>query len=205
MNKRRLTPVILIIALIALTVTGCAWWDNLTQEIKGTLIGDSYNIEFYDNYGAKFLNIKGDQIDLEGNYATSYDYDGTTVHELSSVVTVTVDGNSLETTGSTVIFEGKGLKKLVDYSLNDIDSESKGGILQLTSVAKNVNEFKNMQGKSAVVIIQSQMGVPICAYEGDSVYWEIPGDLPKTTKLMIDGKPLYIHRANYVLVDKSLL
>ena len=49
------------------------------------------------------------------------------------------------------------------------------------------------------------MGVPICAYGGNSVYWEIPDDLPKTTKLMIDGKPLYIHRANYVMMDVGLL
>ena len=49
------------------------------------------------------------------------------------------------------------------------------------------------------------MGVPICAYGGNDVYWEIPEDLPKTTKLMIDGKPLYIHRANYVMLDTELL
>lgn len=30
-------------------------------------------------------------------------------------------------------------------------------------------------------------------------------DLPKTTKLMIDGKALYIHRANFQIIDKSLL
>ena len=37
------------------------------------------------------------------------------------------------------------------------------------------------------------------------VYWEVEDDLPKTTKLMIDGKPLYIHRANFQIIDKKLL
>lgn len=30
-------------------------------------------------------------------------------------------------------------------------------------------------------------------------------DLPKMTKLMIDGKALYIHRANFQIIDKELL
>ena len=45
----------------------------------------------------------------------------------------------------------------------------------------------------------------ICAYSGDSVYYEVCSDLPKTTKLSIDGKALYIHRANFQIIDTSLL
>jgi len=56
-----------------------------------------------------------------------------------------------------------------------------------------------------VVVIQSQLGDPICAYSGDEVYWKVCKDLPKTTKLMIDGKALYIHRANFQIIDKKLL
>lgn len=40
------------------------------------------------------------------------------------------------------------------------------------------------------MVVQSQLGVPIYAYSGDDVYWEVRNDLPKTTKLMIDGKAL---------------
>lgn len=53
--------------------------------------------------------------------------------------------------------------------------------------------------------IQSQLGDPICAYSGDSVYYEVCSTLPKTTKLSIDGKALYIHRANFQIIDTSLL
>jgi hypothetical protein len=45
------------------------------------------------------------------------------------------------------------------------------------------------------------LGQPIAAFSGDDVYW----DLPKMTKLMVDGKALYIHRANYQIIDKKLL
>ena len=55
------------------------------------------------------------------------------------------------------------------------------------------------------VRLQTILRSPIVAYSGEDVYWEIPDDLPKFTKLMIDGKALYIHRANFQIIDKSLL
>ena len=72
-------------------------------------------------------------------------------------------------------------------------------------IANIVNKYKNAFGKPTVVVIQSQLGDPICAYSGDKVYWEVCEDLPKTTKLMVDGKALYIHRANFQIIDKELL
>ena len=42
-------------------------------------------------------------------------------------------------------------------------------------------------------------------YGGDKVYYEIPDDLPKMTKLSIDGKALYIHRANYIIIDTDMI
>ncbi|MEO2631421.1 DUF5052 family protein [Blautia wexlerae] len=60
-------------------------------------------------------------------------------------------------------------------------------------------------GKSCIVVIKSRLGQPIAAFSGDDVYWEVPEDLPKMTKLMVDGKALYIHRANYQIIDKKLL
>jgi len=68
-----------------------------------------------------------------------------------------------------------------------------------------VRFYKNLHGKSRVVVIKSQLGIPICAFSGDSVYTEVCQDLPKTTKLSIDGKLLYIHRATFSIIDKDLL
>ena len=73
-------------------------------------------------------------------------------------------------------------------------------ILRILSIS-----IKNKFGKSRVVVIKSQLGQPITAYSGDKVYWTVPKKLPKMTKLMIDGKALYIHRANYQIIDTSLL
>ena len=52
---------------------------------------------------------------------------------------------------------------------------------------------------------QIPVGTAYSGFSGDDVYWEVPEDLPKMTKLMVDGKALYIHRANYQIIDKKLL
>ena len=98
-----------------------------------------------------------------------------------------------------------GDKINVDFTQEDIESNASGKITDNTAIAGVLNKYKNMFGKARVVVIKSQLGQPIVAYSGEDVYWEIPDDLPKFTKLMIDGKALYIHRANFQIIDKSLL
>ena len=93
----------------------------------------------------------------------------------------------------------------VDEEEEVINSTTDGSLGDNVIIASVVNKYKNYFGKSRVVVIQSQLGDPICAYSGDEVYWQVCQDLPKTTKLMIDGKALYIHRANFQIIDKSLL
>ena len=66
---------------------------------------------------------------------------------------------------------------------------------------KNLN---NSSRGARLVIIQSQLGNPICVYSGDDVTWDIPKNLPKTTMVTIDGKVLYIRRANFSIVDMGL-
>ena len=207
MKKRILLIVTCVVCMISFS--GCAWFSSKKNQLKGSLIGVSYTAEFYDNYGALFTTVTGENIDIDGNFVEEQgiasDGTSTTNYSLSSVVTITIDGKQMESCGNTIIFSESGLKKDVDFSLEDIKSTSDGSVTSLTSVAKLVNKFKNDFGKPTVVVIQSQLGVPICAYSGDEVRWEVPDDLPKMTKLMIDGKALYIHRANFEIIDRDLL
>lgn len=207
--RKKLLVVVLSMSLCIFSLSGCGWLDSEKNSLKGSLKGVSYTAEFYDNYGAKFLTVSGENIDIDGNIVEELgvDSDGDTVtnYSLSSVITITIDGKQMSSCGNTVIFAESGLEPDVDFSLSDIDSESDGGLTDLTSVAKVVNKYKNFFGKPQVVVIQSQLGVPICAYSGNEVYWEIPDDLPKMTKLMIDGKALYVHRANFEIIDRDLI
>lgn len=205
-NKRVLFGALTVVALgITLALSSCGLLESKLNSFKGSLIGVAYTADFYDNYGAKFFTASGDKIDIDGNYvADGVDSDGEATSSLSSVVTITIDGKEIETCGNTVVFAEEGLTPDVEFSLSDVDSES-NGLSGLTSISKVINKYKNYFGKSRVVVIQSQLGVPICAYSGDDVYWEIPDDLPKMTKLMVDGKALYIHRANFEIIDNDLI
>ena len=207
--KKKVVLLVSLVLVIVISLSGCALLDSSVHELKGSLIGVSYTADFYDNYGARFLSVTGKNIDINGNYVeeSGIDSEGNhiTNHTLSSVITITIDGKQMESCGDTIIFAESGLKRDVDFTLSDIDSESSGGIGSLTSVAKVVNKYKNAFGKPQVVVIQSQLGVPICAYSGKEVYWEIPDDLPKMTKLTIDKKALYIYRANFQIIDRDLI
>ncbi len=197
------------ICLAVFCLSGCEWLNSEMNSLKGSLKGVTYNIETYDNYGSLTQTTSGENIDIEGNKVEEIGFDssGSTItnYTLSSVITITIDGHEMESCGDTVIFAESGLKKDVDFTLSDIESSNEKGLGGFTAPAKFVNKYKNYFGKSRVVVIKSQMGVPICAYSGESVYWEIPDDLPKTTKLSIDGKALYIHRANFTIIDTALI
>lgn len=207
-NKKTLC-IILAAVLFIVPLSGWAWFESVIDAIQGNLVGKSYTIYTYDNYGEKVLETKGDKISVSGNKVkeTSYDSDGDIVtgYDLSSVITITIDGKEMESCGDTCIFVQKGLNTEVDFTQEVIDSSSTGSVTELSSVARFINKYKNYFGKSRVVVIKSQLGQPITAFSGDDVYWEIPNDLPKFTKIMIDGKALYIHRANFQIIDLDLL
>lgn len=208
MRKRIISA--LATVLLGVILTGCSiqGFNSQFNDLKGSITGNTYVCEFYSNTGEKFLTAEGTNIDIGCNVVKEKTYDSEGgwgyVKTLSSVITITIDGSQIETCGSTVLFTEKGLDPDVDFVLEDINS-SADSITDITYVTGIVNKYKNYFGKPVVVVIQSQLGNPITAYSGKDVYWEVCEDLPKTTKLTIDGKALYIHRANFVIIDKALM
>ena len=196
---------ILVFAMI-LSIGGCAMFDSKVESLHGSIVGNTYECQFYTNNGVKFMTAVGDKIDIVANIVKERIVDGdgdSYAKTLSPVLTITIDGHEMSSCGSTILFVEKGLTPDLVIT-NDISSHSYG-IDSNTAIANIINRFKNSFGKPVVAVIQSQLGDPICAYSGNEVYWEVCENLPKTTKLMIDGKALYIHRANFQLIDTALL
>ena len=206
--KKRLLSLVLVVVMITAMLTGCAGLESDYNDLKGSITGNTYKCEFYSNTGKLTMTASGTNIDLEENVVKERTYSSEGgwgyVKTLSSVITITIDGHQVETCGDTVIFSETGLKPDVDFTIQDIDSEA-DGFEDNTIIASTVNRYKNYFGKPMVVVIKSQLGDPIVAYSGEDVYWEVCQDLPKTTKLMIDSKALYIHRANFQIIDLELL
>ena len=203
-TKKMLCLMLVLVTLFSLS--GCSWLDSQIKDMKGELIGNSFDISIYDNFGNNTLNISGDKVQVDANTVKvkSVDSDGnwSTTYEMSSVISNTIDGNNMEQVGNTVIYAERGLNKITDFEL-PTDIETSGGTFNLLD--RNINDIKNLIGTPKVVVISSQLGVPIAVYGGDKVYYEIPDDLPKMTKLIVDGKALYIHRANYIILDTNMI
>lgn len=203
-SKKMLCLMLVLVTLFSLS--GCSWLDSQIKDMKGELIGNSFDISIYDNFGNNTLNISGDKVQVDANTVKvkSVDSDGnwSTTYEMSSVISNTIDGNNMEQVGNTVIYAERGLNKITDFEL-PTDIETSGGTFNLLD--RNINDIKNLIGTPKVVVISSQLGVPIAVYGGDKVYYEIPDDLPKMTKLIVDGKALYIHRANYIILDTNMI
>ena len=205
--KKKMIIAIAIILLLATLLTGCAGFQSDVNSLNGSITGNTYECQFFSNHGQKFMTMSGQKIDINENVVRERIYTNKGwghTKTLSSVITVTVDGNEVESCGTTILFIEDGLTPDVDFTMQDITSVAQG-ILDNTILANTVNRYKNWFGKSRVVVIQSQMGDPIMAFSGDEVYYTVCEDLPKTTKLMIDGHALYIHRANFQIIDKDLL
>ena len=203
-SKKMLCLMLVLVTLFSLS--GCSWLDSQIKDMKGELIGNSFDISIYDNFGNNTLNISGDKVQVDANTVKvkSVDSGGnwSTTYEMSSVISNTIDGNNMEQVGNTVIYAERGLNKITDFELST-DIETSGGTFNLLD--RNINDIKNLIGTPKVVVISSQLGVPIAVYGGDKVYYEIPDDLPKMTKLIVDGKALYIHRANYIILDTNMI
>ncbi len=210
-NSKKVLLLTALVAVVAMSVVGCSWagFGSSLNNLSGSIKGNTYECEFYSNSGELFMTAEGTNINLSANIVDEYTYTGDTwerTETMSSVITITIDGKQMESCGSTVLFIEEGLEPDVEFDATNLSIESEAnGIGDMTIIAETVNKYKNYFGKGTVVLIQSQLGDPICAFSGEDVYWEVSENLPKTTKLMIDGKALYIHRANFQIIDKELL
>lgn len=200
-NKKIMLAGLMIISL--LTLIGCAKISDYFNKVKGKLIGENMVIEFYNDYGGKTLEVQGSKITiglLENN--ANFNVEDTGFE--SSVLELTVNGNQFFQVGNTMIVSEEGIDKVEDFEIEDqlISVNHGGGYVPLD---RYINDIKNKIGKEKTIIISSDLGIPIAVYQGKDVYVTIPSELPKMTRLNIDGKTMYIHRANYIILDTDMI
>lgn len=218
--KKRILSVCLVMMMFCLSLTGCG---ETSESMNGTNddgVELSFTAEFFDNSGSKWLEVEGSDFDLVPNKVKEYGYNSegsyTSWYETSSIITCYIDGMQVDTCGSTAIFKDKRIEPCdIDFSSLSSNIVDDSGELEgqdgLSVEAwwrirfwwdTQISNGKVPEGR--LVIIQSQEGNPITMYMGEEVSWEI-SRLPKTTHIVIDGKDLYLHRANFAVIDTKLL
>ena len=219
--KRFICGIIAIILCLSLTACGGPEATTITAEPEDGDVKLSFLATFYDNYGTQWLQCEGETFDIKPNKVKEWTYttDGSWVgsYSLSSVVSIDIDGKSVESCGSTIVFADS---RLTQYDVDipaEASTNSGNGASISTPTDRRWNDYwdlswwylksknlNNADAGSKIVVIQSQMGDPICMFVGDNVSWDIPKNLPKTTQLTIDGKAVYIYRANFAIIDTDL-
>lgn len=181
--------------VLCVAMAGCSAIGAYLSQLKGELFGNDYDIRQYDDFGNLVFTIHGDRVTMD----CELDEYG----EVSSYIDITIDGQSWKHVGSTLVFAQRGVDMITDFQLPE-DMASTTGSTGLMAIDRRINEYANYFGKDLVVLVSSQNGTPVGLFQGDDVYTEIPGDLPKTTLIHIDGKLVYVHRANIDIIPASL-
>lgn len=224
--KKKILNVMIVLSMV-LCLAGCDVDTATTvNQAEDNSVSLTYTADFYDNFGGRWLSVDGKSFSISPNKVKTYswDSDGSWIssYEMSSVMSIEIDGNKIESCGSTVIFSDSRLEKCdIDFE-EEISTDEAGNTSQNSSISQpsdiRIDDWfriqhwwmgqKNLNNKeqgSRLVVIQSQLGNPICVYSGNEVSWDIPKNLPKTTMVTIDGKVLYIHRANFSIIDMYLI
>lgn len=203
MKKVKKRVVVMIVLLIlSLMFTGCAAVQSVMEDIQGKLIGDNFKILSYDDYGNNTLTAQGRNINIAlfKNYANEKQGEGFA----SEVLEITVEGKQLLHVGSTLIFAEKGIDMIQDFDIEFLKAATTSGQGIFVPLDRSINKYTNLMGKKKTIVVKSQMGILIGVYQGDKVLVEVPADLPKMTRLIVDGKSLYIHRADYDIFDSGM-
>lgn len=195
MKRNKRIFALLALALAVSLLTGCAAISAFMGQLKGELFGNDYDIRQYDEFGNLVFTVHGSKVTMD----CELDENG----EVSSYIDITIDGMSWKHVGSTLVFAQKGVDMITDFQV-PADMEHTGGSSGLMVIDRNLNEYANLFGKKMVVLVSSQNGTPIGLFQGNDCYMEIPGDLPKTTLIHIDGKLVYVHRANVDIIPAAL-
>ena len=195
MNIQKRYIAMALAVVLVLSLAGCAAVSSFLNTLKGELFGNGYKISQYDNFGNLVFTVYGDRVTMD----CELDDNG----EVSSYIDITIDGKSWQHVGSTLVFMQEGVDMITDFQVPE-EMEDAGMSTGLMAVDRRINEYANYFGKKLVVVVSSQNGTPIGLFQGNSCYTEIPGDLPKTTLINIDGKLVYVHRANVDILPASL-
>ena len=189
MKKKTFISLIALVLIVSLT--GCAAISAFVGSLKGELFGNDYIIRQYDDFGNLVFTVYGDKVTMD----CELDEYG----EVSSYIDITIDGESWKHVGSTLVFAQEEADMITDFQIPE-EMAGQGGSTGLMAIDRCINEYANLFGKELVVLISSQNGTPVALFQGNDVYTEIPGDLPKTTMVHIDGALVYVHRANIDII-----
>ena len=109
MKKLKKALMIAALLLLMTAMAGCAKAGSGIHDLHGSIIGNEYYIDTFDNIGIRTMRTHGKKIDIDNNIVEEKTYSSNTdewysTKTLSSVITITIDGKQLISCGDTCVF-----------------------------------------------------------------------------------------------------
>lgn len=200
-STKQLSAVVLIALMVLLS--GCNFLSNEIGKMKEALKGREAIIQTYDEESNVIDRVEGRSISISSeDKFDQTDGEGKTINK-SSVISVTVGGDSIVHVGSSLILYEKGLTDVIEEYAKTVDIQNTERSIPF--INRMINDMKNLTtGKSKVILIRSQSGKPLATFVGNDVSYFATG-IDKSTGILIDGEYLFIYRCDYTIYDLSLL
>ena len=192
--------VVLLLGLTAVSLAACSDVDDWSLSLKSKIGQLPLIVSTYDANGQKIDQIKAKSVHIHTDSEMSKtDSSG---NEKSSVIDVDYGNKRMTHVGSTLIAY-EGLTNYEDKFTKHVNiADHTKSIPLLNSMYQ---DFKNdWSGDSKVVMIRSQLGLPLAVFTGKHVSIH-QSDMKNATKFVIDGHRLLVYRADYTIYPISSL
>lgn len=194
MKLRKKLGMIFGIGILSLTLSSCSNIANWELSMRSKIGALPLTVSTYDSNGQKIDQIKARSVNIHTDKKMSQKDDKG--KEDSSVIDVDYGHNRIIHVGSTLIAY-EGLKNYQDaFSKHTNINDQNHSVPILNTMYQN---FKNdWSGDSKVVMIRSQLGMPVAVFAGKKVSIH-KSDMKKSTQFVIDGHRLFVYRADYTV------
>lgn len=194
--------------LVMMLVTGCGLFGATADKFDEAFTGISATMTTYNQYGQPVDEIKGESFRVSRDEEFDTCNSDGSCNSDSSVLLISLGDAHVHHVGSTMILAETGLTDITAQLPAEFRfANDKPGTPWINDIRYR---FKQLWGGTAkTIMIRSQDGTPVKVFGGDEVQIK-KTDAPKSTWFRIKGKDgntrtLFVYRADYTVVDNSLL
>lgn len=200
MNIKKKITLFFGLGILLFTLSGCSNFQNWELSMRSKIGALPLTVSTYDSNGQKIDQIKAKSVNIHTDKKMSQKDDKG--KENSSVIDVDYGHQRMTHVGSTLIAY-EGLKNYEDAFNKHVKINDQNRAVPLLNTM--YQNFKNdWNGQSKIVMIRSQLGMPIAVFAGKNVSIH-KSDMKNSTQFVIDGHRLFAYRADYTVYPVASL
>lgn len=198
--------VIVAAVIIGSLIVGCAALSQGFEKFEQAWNGVPATFTTYTQAGELVDEVRGTsfRVTRDDRFdSTSTASDGSTSsNKDSKVLLISLANGSMSHVGSTAILAEDGLAPIAGAQTSLRFENYQPGVPWINDIVEKTRGLT--KGKAKLIMVRSQDGTPIAVYAGTTVE-PFATEVPSSTWFRVDGKMLWVYRADYTTVDIALL